>query len=144
MRRVLAALGLGMMLSACAMTEPPAVSAAPLQVYAAGSLREAFTAIAADYEARTGQKIALNFGASGLLRGRIEQGEGAQVFASADTEHPQRLAARGLAGAAGLHAQQPVRAHRGADRDHAVHAAGHPVARRRARRHFHAPGRSCG
>ncbi len=95
MRRVLAALGLGMMLSACAMTEPPAVSAAPLQVYAAGSLREAFTAIAADYEARTGQKIALNFGASGLLRGRIEQGEGAQVFASADTEHPQRLAARG-------------------------------------------------
>ncbi len=88
-------LGLGLMLSACATPERPAVSVAPLQVYAAGSLREAFTAIAADYEARTGQKVALSFGASGLLRERIEQGEGAQVFASADTDHPRRLAARG-------------------------------------------------
>ncbi len=95
MQRILAALGLGMMLGACAMPERPAVSATPLQVYAAGSLREAFTAIAADYEARTGQKVALSFGASGLLRERIEKGEGAQVFASADTEHPQRLVARG-------------------------------------------------
>lgn len=95
MRRVFAILGLGLMMSACATPERPAVSVAPLQVYAAGSLREAFTAIAADYEARTGQKVALSFGASGLLRERIEQGEGAQVFASADTDHPQRLAARG-------------------------------------------------
>jgi molybdate transport system substrate-binding protein len=78
-------------LGGCAMPD----KAVPLQVYAAGSLREAFTAIAAGYEARTGQKIALSFGASGLLRERIEKGEGPQVFASADTEHPQRLAARG-------------------------------------------------
>lgn len=88
---IVLALGLG----GCAMPERPAVSATPLQVYAAGSLREAFTAIAADYEAHSGQKIALSFGASGLLRERIEKGEGAQVFASADTDHPQRLAARG-------------------------------------------------
>jgi len=64
-------------------------------VHAAGSLREAFTEIASDHEARTGQKVALAFGASGLLRERIEKGEPAQVFASADTDHPQRLAARG-------------------------------------------------
>ena len=88
---MLLALGLG----GCAMPERSAVLTEPLQVYAAGSLREAFTAIAADYEARSGQKIALSFGASGLLRERIEKGEGALVFASADTEHPQRLAARG-------------------------------------------------
>ena len=69
--------------------------AEPVRVYAAGSLREALTTIARDHEARTGQKIALTFGASGLLRERIEQGEGAQVFASADTAHPQRLAAAG-------------------------------------------------
>ena len=69
--------------------------AAPVQVYAAGSLREAFTEIARDHEARTGQKVALTFGASGLLRERIEKGEPAQVFASADTDHPLRLAARG-------------------------------------------------
>jgi len=76
---------------------PMAVEApgAAVQVYAAGSLREALTAIAGEHEARTGQKIALTFGASGLLRERIEKGETAQVFASADTEHPQRLAARG-------------------------------------------------
>ena len=84
-------------LSACstAPTKAPVADAAPVQVYAAGSLREAFTEIARDHEARTGQKLALTFGASGLLRGRIEKGEGAQVFASADTDHPQRLAARG-------------------------------------------------
>lgn len=82
-------------LAGCASTETVPVTKEPLQVYAAGSLREVFTEIARDHEARTGQKIALTFGASGLLRERIEQGEGAQVFASADTQHPQRLAVAG-------------------------------------------------
>jgi molybdate transport system substrate-binding protein len=81
-------------LAGCATPEAP-VTKEPLQVYAAGSLREVFTEIARDHEARTGQKIVLTFGASGLLRERIEKGEGAQVFASADTQHPQRLAAGG-------------------------------------------------
>jgi len=72
------------------VTSEPAV-----QVYAAGSLRGALTAVAKDYEVRTGQKVVLTFGASGLLRERIEAGEGAQVFASADTDHPQRLARQG-------------------------------------------------
>ena len=70
-------------------------SAVPIQVYAAGSLREALTTVAAAHEVRTGQKVVLTFGASGLLRERIEGGEPAQVFASADTEHPRRLAERG-------------------------------------------------
>jgi ABC-type molybdate transport system substrate-binding protein len=69
--------------------------APPIAVYAAGSLREALTEIARNHELRTGQRVQLTFGASGLLRERIEQGEPAQVFASADTDHPQRLAARG-------------------------------------------------
>ncbi|MFN3737952.1 substrate-binding domain-containing protein [Hydrogenophaga sp.] len=59
----------------------PSVDAAPIAVYAAGSLREVFTEIARDHQARTGQQVALTFGASGLLRERIEKGEGAQVFA---------------------------------------------------------------
>jgi molybdate transport system substrate-binding protein len=67
----------------------------PVQVYSAGSLRGALTAIAADYEQQTGQKIALTFGASGLLRERIEKGEPAQVFTSADTTHPAKLATSG-------------------------------------------------
>ena len=69
----------------------PAATAAPLRVYAAGSLREALTEAARAYEIHTGVKTQLTFGASGLLRERIEKGEPAQVFASADTQHPQRL-----------------------------------------------------
>ncbi len=86
-------------LAGCASVDKaPALAAAPaaaLQVYAAGSLRSALNAIASDYEARTGQKVNLTYGPSGLLRERIEKGEAAQLFASADTEHPQRLAQRG-------------------------------------------------
>ena len=67
----------------------------PVQVYAAGSLRGPMTKIASEYQERTGQKIVLTFGASGLLRERIEKGEQASVFASADTTHPKRLADRG-------------------------------------------------
>ena len=67
----------------------------PLQLYAAGSLREAMTAVAQQFEAQTGRKVALTFGASGLLRERIEKGEPAQLFASADMDHPLRLAAQG-------------------------------------------------
>jgi len=92
-----AAAGLAWAVAGCvaAPAQAPMADAAPVQVYAAGSLREAFTEIARDQEARTGQKMALTFGASGLLRERIEKGEPAQVFASADTDHPQHLAARG-------------------------------------------------
>ena len=86
-------------LAACAAPgKAPVVASAPepaLQVFAAGSLGGPLNAIAADYESRTGQKIALTYGPSGLLRERIEKGEPAQLFASADTDHPQRLVARG-------------------------------------------------
>lgn len=64
-------------------------------VFAAGSLREAFTEIAALWVAQGRPAPTLVFGASGLLRQRIEQGEPAQVFASADTGHPQTLASHG-------------------------------------------------
>lgn len=98
------------LLAGCAGTAAPTVGVAPaasaattatasaqpaVQVHAAGSLRDVLTAIAADHEARTGQPVRLTFGASGLLRERLEKGEASQVFASADTEHPQRLAQQG-------------------------------------------------
>lgn len=67
----------------------------PVQLYAAGSLREALTEVARQFEAQAGQKVGLTFGASGLLRERIEKGEPAQVFASADMDHPLRLAQAG-------------------------------------------------
>ena len=85
------------MAAALAMTTTAAM-AQPSQepaVYAAGSLREALTEVAARWKAQGGAPVVLTFGASGLLRERIERGEPAQVFASADTEHPRRLAAAG-------------------------------------------------
>lgn len=63
----------------------------PVQVFAAGSLREAFTEVAR----AQGEAPALTFGAAGLLRERIEGGEVAHVFASADLRQPQRLAEQG-------------------------------------------------
>ena len=90
-----------MVLSGCATqqattpAQPEVAVGDPVQVYAAGSLRDALIEIARDHEARTGQKVVLTFAASGLLRERIEQGAPAQVFASADTKHPQRLANQG-------------------------------------------------
>lgn len=71
----------------------------PVAVFAAGSLREVLGEIARGYEAAGGTRTALEFGASGLLRARIEQGAPAQVFASADIEHPQHLARSGGWGA---------------------------------------------
>jgi molybdate transport system substrate-binding protein len=69
-----------------------------LTVYAAGSLKGALTAIAQDYEAAPNAgKVRLVFGASGLLRDRLQGGERADVFASANMEHPQSLAAAGKA-----------------------------------------------
>ena len=91
----LVALGLAGCGSAVKAPMTAEASGPPVQVYAAGSLREVFTAIASEHEARTGQKIVLTFGASGLLRERIEKGEPAQVFASADADHPRRLAEQG-------------------------------------------------
>jgi ABC-type molybdate transport system substrate-binding protein len=72
-----------------------AISQQPVQVYAAGSLRAPLTAVAADFEKANAQPVKLSFGASGLLRDRIAGGEAADVFASANMEHPQTLTAKG-------------------------------------------------
>lgn len=70
---------------------------APLAVYAAGSLRAALGDVARAYERESGQRVALTFGASGLLKDRIEAGEAAQVFASANMTHPEALKQAGRA-----------------------------------------------
>jgi molybdate transport system substrate-binding protein len=66
-----------------------------LTVHAAGSLRAVFTRLAALYEVGRPVRLELTFGASGLLRERIEDGAPAQVFASADTRQPELLAEHG-------------------------------------------------
>ena len=73
---------------------------AELRVLAAGSLRAALTDIAAAFESDHPEgRVRLTFGASGLLKDRIAAGEPADVFASANMEHPEALAAAGRAAA---------------------------------------------
>ncbi|HZT56119.1 MAG TPA: molybdate ABC transporter substrate-binding protein [Burkholderiaceae bacterium] len=70
-----------------------------LEVFAAGSLRAALTDIAKAFEAaEPGTTVRLTFGASGLLKERLAGGERADVFASANMEHPQALFANGRGG----------------------------------------------
>ena len=70
----------------------PAVAAEPVHLYAAGSLRPALSEIATAFEASHGDKVAATFGASGLLKDQIVAGAPADVFASANLEHPRALA----------------------------------------------------
>ena len=73
-----------------------AASAEPARVYAAGSLvaplKQAIKAAGLD----TSQVADPVFGPSGGLRERIEKGEAADIFLSADTAHPPRWRLSGL------------------------------------------------
>lgn len=64
-----------------------------LPVYAAGSLATAMTELARAFESQSPghDKVTLTLGPSGLLKTRIEAGEQAQVFASANMTHPEAL-----------------------------------------------------
>jgi ABC-type molybdate transport system substrate-binding protein len=74
------------------------VSAETVRLYAAGSLRAALGEVAAAFEAaNAGVKVGAEFAASGLLRERIEKGEPAHLFASADVGHPTQLVQAGCA-----------------------------------------------
>jgi ABC-type molybdate transport system substrate-binding protein len=68
-----------------------------LAVYAAGSLRAAMTDLARAFERETPTTVKLTLGPSGLLKDRIEGGEAAQVFASANMNHPEALRSSGRA-----------------------------------------------
>jgi len=81
---------LGAVLSVSAMAS--AAAQEPVRLYAAGSLRAVLEEIGTRFAAETGMKVAGTYGASGLLRERIEKGEPAEVFASANMEHPAALA----------------------------------------------------
>jgi ABC-type molybdate transport system substrate-binding protein len=62
----------------------------PLHVFAAGSLTGAVTALLKEAGVATAPPV---FGPSGVLRQRIEDGEQADILASADMAQPRRLAA---------------------------------------------------
>lgn len=88
-------LGLGLVV---ALAPAPGRAAEPVRLLAAGSLRGALTEVARDFEAAGGPPVAARYGASGLLRDEIAAGAPADVFASANMEHPLALAGARRAG----------------------------------------------
>jgi molybdenum ABC transporter molybdate-binding protein len=98
------------LVSALVMTSMtvPAIAADPVLLHAAGSLRFALTDIAAAFETATGLKVQAKFGASGTLKDEIAGGANAEVFASANMEHPQALAAAKKSGPVVLFARNQM------------------------------------
>lgn len=70
----------------------------PLKIYSAGSLRAPLTEIIKAYTAKYGTPIEVVYGASGLLEKRLENGEPADLYTSADRGGPESLASSGKAG----------------------------------------------
>jgi molybdate transport system substrate-binding protein len=86
-----------LMAAALALGAGTAATAAPVKLLAAGSLKAALSEVAEAFTADNGTAVESDFAPSGLLRKRIEAGEQADVFASANLKYPQAIAeARGL------------------------------------------------
>lgn len=77
------------------MLHPFSVAAESITLHAAGSLKAALGELAAAYQQEYGVAVATKFGPSGLLLKGIEAGESPDVFASANMQHPEKLAAAG-------------------------------------------------
>lgn len=71
--------------------------AAPLTVFAASSLTDAFTEIGKKFDAQTGTTTVFQFAGSQTLRTQLEQGAGADVFASANAAQFDPLVKAGRA-----------------------------------------------
>ena len=84
---------------------PTMAFADTVQLYAAGSLKSALTDVAKAFEAKTGNKVEAKYGASGVLRKEITDGAKADIFASANMEHPQALNDDGTSGPVALFAR---------------------------------------
>jgi molybdate transport system substrate-binding protein len=74
----------------------PGLRASEVLVFAAASLTEALTEIAANYQKGSGDKILLNLGASSTLARQIEEGASADIFFSADEAKMDALEKKGL------------------------------------------------
>lgn len=77
----------------CAQSEAsPSARGDQLVVFAAASLRDAFTALGSEFErSQPGVRVTFNFAGTQELRTQIEHGAPADVFASADERHMDEL-----------------------------------------------------
>ena len=79
----------GVIAAVIAMSTTSAGANEVFLLHAAGSLRGALTEVAEAFAADSGIKVEAKYGPSGTLRDEIAAGSRAQVFASANMEHPQ-------------------------------------------------------
>jgi molybdate transport system substrate-binding protein len=79
-----------------------------VRLHAAGSLRAVMTEMAHSFRASEGADLTMTFGASGLLRERVERGERTDVFASADVQNAQLLADAGRSRAPNVFARNQL------------------------------------
>lgn len=89
-------------------TAPTMAFADTVQLYAAGSLRAALTDVAKAFEETSRNKVAAKYGPSGTLKNDIAGGAKADIFASANMEHPQALHDAGKSGPVALFARNTL------------------------------------
>jgi molybdate transport system substrate-binding protein len=87
---------------------PALASASDIRVFAAGSLKDAFTAISGDFTQHYGSTFSSVWGPSGLLRDRLQAGEPFDLFASAALPHAQALTTAGISGPSVLFARNTL------------------------------------
>ena len=68
----------------------------PLLVAAASNLTDAFAELGPRFTSKTGIHVVFSYGATADLARQIENGAPFDVFAAADTEHPEQLERKGL------------------------------------------------
>ena len=90
--------GLVFLAIAACTPAPSSGSGATVTVFAAASLTDALTEIAADYERAGGTRVRLSFGASGAVARQVQAGAPADVVILADPVWMDRLAATGRLG----------------------------------------------
>ena len=73
-------------LTLCLTAASPAVMAVDVTVFAAASLKEAMDDEAKQFEASTGNRVVVSYGASNTLAKQIEAGAPADIFISADLD----------------------------------------------------------
>jgi molybdate transport system substrate-binding protein len=79
-----------------------------LVVYGAGSLRESIGQIAKAFGEARGLAVATQFGPSGRMRERIENGDRVDLFTSADVGHARKLVDEGRASVMAVFARNTV------------------------------------
>jgi molybdate transport system substrate-binding protein len=91
-------ISIGLLIVSLSAAPTIAAETQALKIYSAGSLRAPLAEITKAYTAKYGTPVEVVYGASGLLAKRLENGETADLYTSADRGGPESLTDLGKAG----------------------------------------------